>query len=129
MSTSLKAVDIPRGEYLTKCLLHKECSINVNNSYYYDQDARSSDDQKDEIPVENYVAQRYIENPYLIGGEMAASAQNSVCAAWLLSPPRATSSPPSPRNPILSRGFKHPPDASDPGFLSPAETSPRHLGS
>lgn len=36
--------------------------------------------------MENYVAQRYIENPYLIGGEMEASAQNSVGAAWLLSP-------------------------------------------
>uniref|UniRef100_F6SLV9 Tubulin--tyrosine ligase-like protein 9 n=1 Tax=Ornithorhynchus anatinus TaxID=9258 RepID=F6SLV9_ORNAN len=30
-----------------------------------------SDDRKEEAPVENYVAQRYIEDPYLIGGECA----------------------------------------------------------
>ncbi|XP_069507107.1 probable tubulin polyglutamylase TTLL9 isoform X2 [Ambystoma mexicanum] len=32
------------------------------------KDGGRPDDQKEEIPVENYVAQRYIENPYLIGG-------------------------------------------------------------
>nr|XP_042132431.1 probable tubulin polyglutamylase TTLL9 isoform X4 [Peromyscus maniculatus bairdii] len=38
---------------------------NVNPSASHD--TKSSDDQKEEIPVENYVAQRYVENPYLIG--------------------------------------------------------------
>ncbi|XP_052581877.1 probable tubulin polyglutamylase TTLL9 isoform X4 [Peromyscus californicus insignis] len=39
---------------------------NVNPSASHD--TKNSDDQKEEMPVENYVAQRYVENPYLIGG-------------------------------------------------------------
>lgn len=45
----------------------------VTDWYNHNQDTKTSDDQKEEVPVENYVAQRYVENPYLIGGEVAMS--------------------------------------------------------
>ncbi|GAB5569309.1 probable tubulin polyglutamylase TTLL9 isoform X3 [Prionailurus iriomotensis] len=49
-------------------------------------DARSSEDQKDEIPVENYVAQRYIENPYLIGvtSQLSVSSRDLTPVARIL---------------------------------------------
>ncbi|KAF5917902.1 hypothetical protein HPG69_010055 [Diceros bicornis minor] len=49
-------------------LFVEEFRKNPGITWIMKPDTRSSDDQKDEIPVENYVAQRYIENPYLIGG-------------------------------------------------------------
>ncbi|NXA55138.1 TTLL9 polyglutamylase, partial [Nothocercus julius] len=39
-----------------------------NCMWFLLQDGLRTDDQKDETQVEIYVAQRYIENPYLIGG-------------------------------------------------------------
>ncbi|XP_011764617.1 probable tubulin polyglutamylase TTLL9 isoform X2 [Macaca nemestrina] len=49
-------------------LFVEEFRKNPGITWIMKPDTRSSDDQKDDIPVENYVAQRYIENPYLIGG-------------------------------------------------------------
>nr|XP_027800881.1 probable tubulin polyglutamylase TTLL9 isoform X3 [Marmota flaviventris] len=49
-------------------LFVEEFRKNPGITWIMKPDPRNSDDQRDEIPVENYVAQRYIENPYLIGG-------------------------------------------------------------
>ncbi|XP_064238374.1 probable tubulin polyglutamylase TTLL9 isoform X2 [Aotus nancymaae] len=49
-------------------LFVEEFRKNPGITWIMKPDTRNSDDQKDDIPVENYVAQRYIENPYLIGG-------------------------------------------------------------
>ncbi|XP_053101320.1 probable tubulin polyglutamylase TTLL9 isoform X5 [Hemicordylus capensis] len=49
-------------------LFVEEFRKNPGITWIMKPDGVRCDDQKDEIPVENYVAQRYIENPYLIGG-------------------------------------------------------------
>lgn len=37
---------------------------------FLSQDGVRADEQKDATQIETYVAQQYIENPYLIGGKM-----------------------------------------------------------
>ncbi|XP_056403750.1 probable tubulin polyglutamylase TTLL9 isoform X2 [Hyla sarda] len=49
-------------------LFVEEFRRNPGITWIMKPDGSRSDEQRDEIPVENYVAQRYIENPYLIGG-------------------------------------------------------------
>ncbi|XP_071966874.1 probable tubulin polyglutamylase TTLL9 isoform X2 [Engystomops pustulosus] len=49
-------------------LFVEEFRRNPGITWIMKPDGSRTDEQRDEIPVENYVAQRYIENPYLIGG-------------------------------------------------------------
>lgn len=51
-------------------MVEKQFLERGNCMLFLSQDGVRADEQKDETQIETYVAQQYIENPYLIGGKM-----------------------------------------------------------
>lgn len=55
-------------------MVEKQFLERGNCMLFLSQDGGRTEEQKDETQVETYVAQQYIENPYLIGGKMPIQA-------------------------------------------------------
>lgn len=65
-------------KWLKADILHTRTHIQMNNNVL-PQDGTRSEEQKDAAQVESYVAQRYVENPYLINGNKVNEKYKFYC--------------------------------------------------